>query len=111
LEQERAEGRIGSSLAASATLYLAPEIATLVAGIDWAEVAIASSVTNGQGTIPADAFTLTDIAGVGVVPGLASGQKCERCWQIMPEVGTIASAPTLCHRCHDAVQDVMQAAE
>jgi isoleucyl-tRNA synthetase len=111
LEQERAEGRIGSSLAASATLYLAPEIAALVAGIDWAEVAIASSVTNGQGTIPADAFTLTDIAGVGVVPGLASGQKCERCWQILPEVGTIASAPTLCHRCHDAVQHVLQAAE
>lgn len=111
LEKERAEGRIGSSLEASLTLYLVPEMADAVAGIDWAEVAIASAVRLEIAQPPAQSFMLAETAGAGVVPAGAEGQKCERCWQILPEVGTIASAPTLCMRCHDAVQDVLQAAE
>ena len=39
----------------------------------------------------------------GVVVALAEGRKCERCWQVLPEVGTHADHPDLCHRCHDAV--------
>jgi isoleucyl-tRNA synthetase len=40
---------------------------------------------------------------VGVVPALATGRKCARCWQVLPEVGEQPAAPDLCRRCVDAV--------
>ena len=33
----------------------------------------------------------------------AEGQKCGRCWMILPEVGKHADHPELCDRCHDVV--------
>jgi isoleucyl-tRNA synthetase len=33
---------------------------------------------------------------------LASGEKCERCWQILPDVGSHAHAGT-CARCDAAL--------
>ena len=37
---------------------------------------------------------LADVPGVGVVPRRAAGEKCERCWQVLPEVGDDAGSPT-----------------
>jgi isoleucyl-tRNA synthetase len=34
---------------------------------------------------------------------VASGQKCERCWRVLEEVGKSPAHPTLCVRCEDAV--------
>jgi isoleucyl-tRNA synthetase len=34
---------------------------------------------------------------------LAGGEKCERCWRVLPEVGAQAKHPTLCIRCCEAV--------
>ncbi|MEE8306499.1 MAG: zinc finger domain-containing protein [Gammaproteobacteria bacterium] len=34
---------------------------------------------------------------------LADGNKCDRCWQVLPEVGTDESHDDLCHRCIEAV--------
>ena len=34
---------------------------------------------------------------------VAEGEKCERCWMVLPEVGTIAGHDGLCGRCADAV--------
>jgi isoleucyl-tRNA synthetase len=31
----------------------------------------------------------------------AEGNKCERCWRVLPEVGR--DHPDLCHRCTEAV--------
>jgi isoleucyl-tRNA synthetase len=39
-----------------------------------------------------------------VVPALASGQKCARCWQVLDEVGKSAKHPLLCLRCEAAVE-------
>ena len=36
---------------------------------------------------PAGAFTLDDVPGIGVVPAPPAGEKCARCWQVLPEVG------------------------
>jgi isoleucyl-tRNA synthetase len=33
----------------------------------------------------------------------APGERCERCWLVLPTVGTIADHPTLCDRCAAAV--------
>ena len=42
---------------------------------------------------------LPDVAGVLVVPALASGTKCARCWQVLDEVGKSAKHPLICLRC------------
>jgi len=110
LELERAENRIGSSLEAKPSVYLTAEIAQAVKDIDFAEVAITSSVDLVVGDAPEGAFTEADVAGVGVVSGKADGEKCERCWQILPEVAPTAFGK-LCNRCTDAVTVQRQAAE
>jgi len=51
----------------------------------------------------ARSFTLPDVAGVGVVPALASGEKCARCWQVLEEVGKSPKHPLICRRCEGAV--------
>jgi isoleucyl-tRNA synthetase len=38
-----------------------------------------------------------------VMPTLAEGDKCERCWRVLPEVGSDPEHPSLCLRCADAV--------
>jgi len=43
------------------------------------------------------------VPGVAVLPTPAEGQRCERCWQVLPEVGSAKGAADLCHRCDDAV--------
>ncbi|HYD32896.1 MAG TPA: isoleucine--tRNA ligase [Azospirillaceae bacterium] len=111
LELERANKKIGSSLQAEPTVYVDAASQAAIEGLDLAEISITSSIKVVEGAVPEGAFTLADVAGVGVVPGLAEGQKCERCWQILPEVGTVAEHPTLCRRCADAVDHSATAAE
>jgi isoleucyl-tRNA synthetase len=77
----------------------------------WAEISICSGWTWHKATtwdvlqkeIPEGAFSLPDVPEVAVIIDFAQGKKCERCWQILPEVGTAANHPDLCHRCGDAV--------
>ena len=54
---------------------------------------------------------LEDVPGVAVIPELAPGNKCERCWQVLPEVGSAPEAPDICNRCVDAVAHLPEAAE
>jgi len=53
---------------------------------------------------------LDDVADIGVVVGVAEGKKCERCWQILPEVGKHTAHPMLCERCHDFITQQESAA-
>jgi isoleucyl-tRNA synthetase len=110
MERARNEKKIGSSLQAHPHVYMKPEHKALLEGLDFAEICISSGITLSQGAAPADAFTLPDIAEVGVVSGAAQGVKCERCWQVLPEVGSHADHPDLCNRCHDAVLHLRQKA-
>ena len=103
LELERAEKRIGSSLQAAPHVHAAPEYVAALKGLDLREICITSGVHLAEGTAPAGAFTLADVPGVGVVPALASGNKCARCWQVLEEVGASAKHPLICQRCEEAV--------
>jgi isoleucyl-tRNA synthetase len=103
LERERAEKRIGSSLQASPLVYATPDYRAALEGLNLAEIAITSEATLAEGTPPAGAFTLADVAGVAVVPRPAEGGKCERCWRVLPEVGHDPHLPGTCRRCADAV--------
>jgi isoleucyl-tRNA synthetase len=101
LEVERREKRIGSSLEASPVVHLGPEERAALEGLDAAELAITSGIGLRDGAAPEGAFALPDVPGVAVVPGPAEGEKCARCWRVLPEVTD--EAGQLCRRCADAV--------
>jgi isoleucyl-tRNA synthetase len=103
MEVARNDKTIGSSLQAHPHVYVTPEHKKLLQGVDFNEICISSSLSLHEGPVPAEAFALEDVAGAGVVIKPASGMKCERCWQVLPEVGSHADHPDLCNRCHDAV--------
>ena len=111
LERERAEKRIGSSLQAAPKVYVTKEYLASLDGLDAAEIAITSDISLIEGDVPDGAFTLDEIPGVGVVPVTAEGGKCERCWRVLPEVGSRPEAPGTCGRCADAVAAGRAAAE
>jgi isoleucyl-tRNA synthetase len=104
LELERAEKRIGSSLQAAPHVHVAPEYLAAMKGIDLGEICITSGGDLIEGPAPDRAFTLPDVAGVAVVPAMASGNKCARCWQVLEEVGKSARHPLICVRCEGAVE-------
>jgi isoleucyl-tRNA synthetase len=103
LEIERREKRIGASLQAAPVVYVGAEDARVLATVDLAELSITSGIQVVEGAPAADAFVMADAPGVGVRPALAEGGRCARCWQVLPEVGTVDGAPDLCRRCADAV--------
>jgi isoleucyl-tRNA synthetase len=111
LELERAEKRIGSSLQAAPKVYVTRDYKTALDGLDLAEIAITSDADLIEGDVPEGAFTLEDVVGVGVMPAPAEGEKCERCWRVLPEVGANPETPGICGRCADAVAASRAAAE
>ncbi len=103
LELARADKKIGASLQAHPVVYLGAAQRALLDGLDLGEIAITSGITLSDAAAPAGAFTLADVAGIAVQVELAEGGKCERCWQVLPEVGSHQDHATLCNRCADAV--------
>ena len=103
LEVERREKRIGSSLQAKPTVYATADYVAALDGLDLAEIAITSAAVLVEGAAPDGAFAIDEIEGVGVTVGLAEGDKCGRCWRLLPEVGHLAGHADLCRRCADAV--------
>jgi len=105
LEIERGEKRIGSSLQARVCVYVADHsYIDAFDGIDLAEVTITSAAEMILKDPPSDAFTMDDSPGIAVISNLSDGIKCERCWQVLPEVGTILEHDDICKRCADAVE-------
>jgi isoleucyl-tRNA synthetase len=103
LEIERAQKRLGSSLQGAARLYVPEEYRDALAGVNLAELCITSEGTVVFSAPPEGAFALPEVAGVGAVIERAAGEKCQRCWRILPEVGAADGHPELCRRCADAV--------
>ena len=110
LERERAEGRIGSSLQASPVVHMPAEMLTRLQDLDMAEVAITSGISLTAEAAPADAFRLEGVADIAVTARPAEGEKCARCWKILPEVGQDPAHDGLCGRCVTAVAAYGQAA-
>lgn len=104
LEVERAAKTIGSSLQASVAVYVPLEMAKLLKTVDVSELSITSDSTILTATPPAQSFTLEDVDHVGVVVNTAEGEKCQRCWKILPEVSK--SPEKICQRCEDVVKEV-----
>ena len=103
LELERAQKRLGSGLQGAALLYVPESYREAIDGVDLAELCITSAGSVAFAPPPESAFVLPEVPGVGVVIELAAGDKCQRCWRVLPEVGTVAAHSDLCRRCADAV--------
>jgi isoleucyl-tRNA synthetase len=109
LELKRKDKIIGASLEARPTLFVSQENAALLKGIDLGEIAITSSAAISTHEALADAFRLPDVPDAAVTFHHAEGDKCARCWMILPEVGKNPKHPDLCNRC-SGVMDSLEGA-
>lgn len=103
LEVARAQGLIKSSLQAHVTVFDPQQ--KMLSSIDYAELAITSSLDISSEMIPEIAFTSSDFDPIGIQVSVAPGHKCERCWRVLEEVGHHFSHTTLCHRCIDVIEE------
>ena len=94
IEAMRREKRIGSSLQATAVVAVMPMVLLPYPEI-WADICITSSAVIGE-----KQGVKIEQSGAEEAPGA----KCERCWRVLEEVGTIPAHPTLCIRCCEAVE-------
>ena len=103
LEVQRQDKVIGASLEAAPVVHIedAEALATLKT-VPFDDLCITSAISLTADPAPSEAFRLPEIPGIGVVFEKASGEKCQRCWKILPDVGTHAHAGT-CHRCDEAL--------
>ncbi|MDE8344032.1 MAG: class I tRNA ligase family protein, partial [Acidocella sp.] len=106
LEEARREKIIASSLQASVNIVLADDEAEFLGMVGWDEICIISKyeVFTQNNT---QSFLRPMSAGMELRAAhtvqVAPGTKCERCWRVLPEVGSNKSHPTLCIRCCEAV--------
>jgi isoleucyl-tRNA synthetase len=110
IEVARAQKLLGSSLQASVEIFAEAAQTAALAGLDLAEICITSAAAAHIGAPPEGSFGLPELPGIGVVVAPAPGEKCQRCWRVLPEVGTLVAHPDLCRRCADAVDALAPAA-
>jgi isoleucyl-tRNA synthetase len=92
IEDLRRAGTIGASLQARVDLTFAQaDPADVLDAAQWEEILIVSQARVAQGV------------QTEAVPGVAEGEKCDRCWRVLPEVGRSAAHPSLCRRCEAVV--------
>jgi len=102
-EERRRDKTIGASLEAAPTVHVVDDaMAEAARSVAFEDICITSGIRVETGEGAADAFRLEDVPGVAVTFALADGEKCARCWKILPDVGSHA-APQTCERCATAV--------
>ncbi|EBA13061.1 isoleucine--tRNA ligase [Roseobacter sp. CCS2] len=102
LEVERTAKVIGASLEAAPTVYVSADTAKLLETVSFDDLCITSGIFVSNDMAPDGAFRLDDVADVAVVFAKAEGEKCQRCWKILPDVGTHTHAG-VCGRCNEAL--------
>ena len=94
LEENRADGTIGGGLDAHVYLILPAEMVESANGEDWADFLIVSRVLVSPGST------------MEIKTVRAEGGKCQRCWKILPEVGSSSFAGDVCPRCGKVLQSI-----
>ncbi|WP_413220675.1 isoleucine--tRNA ligase [Tritonibacter mobilis] len=103
LEVQRTDKVIGASLEAAPVVHVREaDVLAALESVNFADVCITSGVQLTNDPSPAEAYRLPEIEGVSVVFEKAEGEKCQRCWKILPDVGTHAH-PGTCGRCNSAL--------
>ncbi|WP_149141099.1 isoleucine--tRNA ligase [Gemmobacter caeruleus] len=103
LEVQRSAKVIGASLEAAPVVHVEdPAMLAALRSVDFAQVCITSGIQVTADPAPGEAFRLPELPGIAVVFETAEGEKCARCWQILPDVGSHKHAHT-CARCNEAL--------
>ncbi len=103
LEVQRIDKVIGASLEAAPVVHVREkDLLVILKSVDFDDICITSSVSLTGDPSPDEAFRLPEVDGIGVVFEVAEGAKCQRCWKILPDVGTHKHAST-CARCDEAL--------
>ena len=111
LEEQRQLKTIGSSLEAAPVVYLGndrhlwptnEEAISELTKIDLAEVCIVSAIDVELGPPPDLETDPKEAVSRWIKFRPAPGKKCQRCWKILPDVGTHAH-PDVCARCDEAL--------
>ncbi|MEI8358076.1 MAG: zinc finger domain-containing protein, partial [Deltaproteobacteria bacterium] len=94
-------GRIGHSLEARVVLESTGELAAILAERaswlpDW--FIVSQVALDGRGL---DESALH--RGLGISIERSAGEKCARCWMLLPDVGSQATHPGACARCADVL--------
>jgi len=97
LEIKRNEKLIGSSLQAKAIIYIPSEIKQVLSTLDLAEMCIVSGVEIKDIAEKTPSSMNFEEEDIFVDISLAEGDKCQRCWTILPEVKD--NQDHLCNRC------------
>ncbi|EAQ01210.1 isoleucyl-tRNA synthetase [Pseudooceanicola batsensis HTCC2597] len=103
LEVQRTDKVIGASLEAAPVVHVEdPEMLAALKAVAFEDVCITSGISLTGDPAPAEAYRLPEVPDVAVVFEKAEGEKCQRCWKILPDVGT-HSHPGVCGRCDAAL--------
>jgi isoleucyl-tRNA synthetase len=98
LEEARQAKTIGNSLGAHVALRAGGEAATLLQSVE-ADLPMLFIVSQLE-------FEAAGGPGVEVTVTRAEGEKCARCWRIVPAVSSDPSVAGLCERCVTAIQGI-----
>jgi len=103
LEVQRTDKVIGASLEAAPVVHVEDaDMLAALKSVAFEDMTITSAVILTADPAPSEAFRLPEVPGIGVVFEKAEGQKCGRCWKILPDIGT-HSHPDVCARCDAAL--------
>jgi isoleucyl-tRNA synthetase len=105
LETPRSQGVIGSAL--ECAVHITTADTQLNAALEAQASSLAEFFIVSQAMASdTDEPPLSSLSegGLTVKVSRAKGQKCARCWRVLPTVGTYADHPTICHRCYEAVK-------
>lgn len=103
IEVERTAKVIGASLEAAPTVHIRDDaMLAAVKSVDFADVCIVSDLRISNDPLPDRAFRMPEVEFVGVEFEKAEGEKCQRCWKILPDVGT-HKHEGVCGRCDEAL--------
>ncbi|TKD21824.1 isoleucine--tRNA ligase [Rhodobacter capsulatus] len=103
LEVQRTAKVIGASLEAAPVVHVEDTaLEAALKSVDFADICITSDLSLSTDPAPAEAFRLPEVPGIAVVFEAAEGEKCERCWKILPDVGH-HKHPCTCARCNSVL--------
>lgn len=103
LEVQRQDKVIGSSLEAAPVVHVNdPEVLALLRTLPLEDFFITSGLVLTGDPAPAEAFRMPEVDGITVVFEKAEGEKCQRCWKILPDVGQHGH-DGVCDRCDKAL--------
>ena len=104
LETLRASKSIGKGLDAAVTLIVT-EGSDENMILRRYEDALPEFLNVSQATVQSVAAT-KDSAALLIKAEVAAGSKCERCWRVVPDVGSDTRWPSVCSRCSEALDAI-----